>query len=418
MAIQGLRTTANFVTDQRPKNWREGILLRNPNGNTPLTALTSVMKKRVTDDPEFNWWEKQMESRRLKMASSATALTTSNTTINLDATDGNGLSVKEGDLLRVLETGEILRVTTDPTVNTQVQVQRGFGADGAVGAVDTTAAGKNPNLLVIGSVNEEGSMPPSGVNFDPDKKSNFTQIFRNTLELTRTAAKTRLRTDDAVKEAKRECLLYHTVDMERAFWFGEKKETVINGKPARTTGGVLYTLKQYNSGANIKNAAADFASGVTMVGFEEYMYNIFQYGSNEKMAFCGNRSLLTINQIVRLNSHFNIQSGIKEYGMEVSKVTTPFGTLVLKNHPLFNQDTGGITAGTNFYGIESWMFVLDMENIKFVPLTDSDTQYQAILQATGMDGQQSGYLTEAGLEISHAPTHYLIKNLVKAAKDA
>ena len=106
MAIQGLRTTANFVNDQRPKNWREGILLLDPNGSIPLVGLTSVMKKRETDDPEFNWWEKATDTRRLKMTSSATALTTSNTTITLDSTDGNGLSVKEGDLLRVMQTGD------------------------------------------------------------------------------------------------------------------------------------------------------------------------------------------------------------------------------------------------------------------------------------------------------------------------
>ena len=69
MAIQGLRDTLNFVTDQRPKNWREGILLLEPNGMAPLTGLTSAMSKRVTDDPEFNWWEKSLDDRRFKLGS-------------------------------------------------------------------------------------------------------------------------------------------------------------------------------------------------------------------------------------------------------------------------------------------------------------------------------------------------------------
>jgi len=416
MAIQGLRTTANFVADQRPKNWREGILLLNPNGSTPLVGLTSVMKKRETDDPEFNWWEKALQTRRLQMASSATALTTSNTSITLDSTNGNGKSIKEGDLLRVMQTGEILRVAADPTSDTSIIVTRAWG-DTAATAVNTTTSGVNPMLLVIGSVYEEGSMAPTGINFDPTKKYNYTQIFRNTLEMTRTASKTRLRTGDAVKEAKRECLEYHGIDMERAFWLGDRKETTINGKPARSTGGFLWLLTNYQSGANIKNAKTDHSSGVTMEGLEEYMYNIFKYGSKEKMAFCGNRSLLTINQIVRKNSHFQIQSGIKEYGMDVTRVFTPFGTLVMKNHPLFNQDEGGINT-TAYYGMESWLAVMDMANVKYVYLTGSDTNYQPVLQSNGMDGMQSGYLTEAGLELSHPVTHYLIKNLVDAAVDA
>ena len=417
MAIQGLRTTANFVNDQRPKNWREGILLLDPNGSIPLVGLTSVMKKRETDDPEFNWWEKATDTRRLKMTSSATALTTSNTTITLDSTDGNGLSVKEGDLLRVMQTGEIVRVVADPTVNTSITVVRAWG-DTAATAVDTTSAGKNPFLLVIGSVYEEGSLAPSGVNFDPTKKYNYTQIFRNTLEMTRTASKTRLRTGDAVKEAKRECLLYHGIDMERAFWLSDRKETTINGKPARSLGGFLWLLTNYNSGSNIKTATSDYASGVTMAGFEEYLYNIFKYGSKEKMAFCGNRSLLTIQQIIRKNSHLQITSGIKEYGMDVARVSCPFGTLVLKNHPLFNQDVSGTTGGTAYYGMESWMAVMDMENVKYVYLSGSDTKYEPVLQANGMDGMQSGYLTEASLELSLPQTHYLVKNLVAAAADS
>ena len=417
MAIQGLRTTSNFVTGQRPLNWREGILLLDPNGDTPLLGLTAAMKKRETDDPEFNWWEKSLSTRRLQLTSSATALTSSNTTVTLDATNGNGKSVKEGDLLRVAETGEIVRVTADPTSDTSITIQRSWG-DTAATALDTTAAGKNPWLIVIGSVYEEGSLAPSGVNFDPTKKYNYTQIFRGTLEMTRTASKTRLRTGDAVKEAKRECLQYHGIDMERAFWLGDRIETTVNGKPARSLGGYLWLLSNYNSGSNIANAKTDYPSGVTMAGLEEYMYDIFQYGSSEKMAFCGNRSLLTISQIVRKNSQFNIQSGIKEYGMDVSRLMTPFGTLVLKNHPLFNQDVGGTTAGTAYYGMESWMAVCDMAQFKYVYLTGSDTKYEPVLQSNGMDGMQSGYITECSLEIAHPVTHYLVKNLVAAAVDA
>ena len=417
MAIQGLRTSANFVTDQRPKNWREGILLLEPNGSIPLTGLTSLMKKRETDDPEYSWWEKLTETRRLKMTSSSTALTSSNTTITLDSTDGNGLSVKEGDLLRVMQTGEVLRVASDPASATSIVVTRAWG-DVSATALDTTAAGKNPWLLVIGSVYEEGSMAPTGVNFDPTKRFNYTQIFRNTLEMTRTGSKTRLRTGDSVKEAKRECLLYQGLDMERAFFMSERKETTLNGKPARSMGGLYWLLNNYNSASNIKDASVDYSSGLTMIGLEEYMFNIFKYGSSEKMAFCGNRSLLTINQAVRKNSTFNIQTGIKEYGMNVSRLTTPYGELVLKNHPLFNQDVAGTTGGTAYYGMESWMFVMDMANLKYVYLNGGDTQYQPVLQSNGLDGMQSGYLSECGLEISFPQTHYLVKNMISAAADA
>ena len=45
MAIQGLRHTNTVVQDGRPKNWRAGILMAYPNGDMPLTGLTSLFKK-------------------------------------------------------------------------------------------------------------------------------------------------------------------------------------------------------------------------------------------------------------------------------------------------------------------------------------------------------------------------------------
>ncbi len=45
-AVAGLRGSGDFATDERPKDFREYILWRNPNGNAPLTALLSKMAQR------------------------------------------------------------------------------------------------------------------------------------------------------------------------------------------------------------------------------------------------------------------------------------------------------------------------------------------------------------------------------------
>ena len=52
MAVAGLRGTGDWAADERPKNFREMILWRNPNGQTPLTALLSKMKHESTSEPE------------------------------------------------------------------------------------------------------------------------------------------------------------------------------------------------------------------------------------------------------------------------------------------------------------------------------------------------------------------------------
>lgn len=407
MAIQGLRDTSNFVTDQRPKNWRAGILLFYPNGNMPLFALTAAMKSRSVDDPEFNWWDKLMDTQRVALGADI-----GTGTVNWTLTAG-GLKLKEGDILYSEENGEIVRVAADPGSDTAITVARAQSGTTAT-AITYNGNGVNPNFLKIGSAYEEASLAPSGISFDPTKRYNYTQIFRDTLEASRTAMKTRLRTGDAVKEAKRECLEYHSAGIERSMWLGKRYEGTKNGKPYRTMGGVI---SQVDSN-NVVDVHSAYSSGLTMLGLEEYMYNMFKYGSNEKMAFCGNRSLLTLQQVVRKNTAFTFMTSEKEYGMNVSRLTCPYGTLVLKNHPLFNQIVGGTTGSADYYGMESWLVALDMSALQYVYLQDSDTQYQPNLQQNGLDGLQSGYLTECSVELHEPKAHYVMKNVVSAAADA
>ena len=407
MAIQGLRTTDNFVADARPKNWREGILMRYPNGDMPLTALTSKMKSRSVDDPEFNWWDMELQTRQVDLGAN---LTTSNTVVSVTS---GAHGFKEGDLLRVNQTGEILRVMQDPSNDTNLVVKRAFAGSVSATAVDYDGAGIDPRLTCIGSAYEEGSAAPTGVNFDPSKHYNYTQIFRNTLEATNTALETRLRTGDQAREAKRQCLEYHGIDMERAFWLGQRKETTYNGKPLRTMAGLLSWIHADNQ------VTADTSTGVDFATLEGYMERMFRYGPNEKLAFCGNDSLLTIQRIVRYahGVQWNLQPD-KEFGMDVTRLTCPFGSLVLKTHPLFNQMRGGANGGTAYYGASSWMVVLSMEDIKYVYLKNRDTKYQKDLTDKGVDGMKSGYLTECSLEVHHPQNHFWIKNLALAKAEA
>lgn len=418
MAIQGLRTTTNFGTDERPKNWREGILRLYPNGKAPLTALTAAMKDRKVDDAEFSWFEKQMPAQRLKLGAAITNVATTFTLTNDVTGDGKmflttGLQLKAGHLLRIEQTGEIVRVSANPSSATSITVTRAFGETAAAAIADIAAAGVNPYLQVIGTAYEEGSSAPTGINYNPAKQYNYTQIFRNTLEMTNTAAKTRLRTGDQVKEAKRECLELHSVEMERAFFFGERVETTANNKPLRQMRGILRSIGALAPNNIINRAGAS----TTLDLLETYLEQMFRYGSSEKMAFCGNGFLLTLGKIIRKNSTWTLTPG-QEYNMKVTRLTCPFGELVLKTHPLFNQMFGGTTTAVDFYGMHSGAVVIDMDNINYVYLDGRDTKYESDLQDNGVDGMHAGYLTEASIELHHPESHFVITGLTSAAKDA
>jgi len=399
MAIQGLRHTNTVWADGRPKNWRAGLLMAYPNGMMPLTGLTSLMKSESTDDPEYNWWEKEMQTRRLQLSANLGAVGTELTVAS------GAFAFKAGDVFMSEQTMERMLVVADPVSDTKLSVVRGFAGSTAA---TITVASQNPFVICIGSAYEEGSDAPTGIDFDPSKAFNLTQIFRNTFESTRTFRKTRLRTGDQVKEMKRECLELHGVDMERAFIWGGRSETTKGGKPLRTTGGIISFLPESNK----IDVAAKYSSGLDMDGLEEEMYAIFRQGSSEKMVICGNRAALTLQQVVRKNSSMQIQSGIKEYGMNVTRLTCQFGELVIKTHPLFNQMTGGAA----YSGWESSALILDMAEFKYRYI--DDTTYQPKLNDAGVDGEKSGYLTEAGLEVHHPKYHFLWRNLTKAKADS
>src|SRR4051794_10070388 len=85
MAIAGLRGTGNWGTDERPKNFREGILRFNPNGTAPLFAMTSKSRKgRALDDPEYSWWAEGNTLIRLQING---ALLSTDTLLTVDTLD-------------------------------------------------------------------------------------------------------------------------------------------------------------------------------------------------------------------------------------------------------------------------------------------------------------------------------------------
>jgi hypothetical protein len=403
MPILGMRTDENFITNQRPQNWRQTILMLYPNSaeiaKAPLTALTAMMKDEKTDDPVFHWFQKQLDARRLKITED---IDTTETGFDVDNTYQVAFIVKAGDMLWIEQTGEIVRVASDPTANNLITVTR---AQAGTSGTAFTIATSNPYATVIGSAFEEGSLAPTGVNYDPVEAYNYTQIFRSTFEMTRTAQMTRLRTGDQVKEAKRECLEYFTVDMERAFWFnGSRTLVTINGKPARMTAGVI---NQIVAGAPGNVMPAPTGGLINADWLDAFMQSAFAYGSTEKVVFGSNLVLGAWNTAVRKSSVYNIENGVKEYGMRVSRIQSPFGTLVFKVHPLFNQTAGGTASDgvTVYQSIRNNMYVLDMQFIRYRYLLD--VQYQPDLTPIGLDGEKSGYIAECGLEVNQPLAHWI-----------
>jgi len=414
--------TGDWVTDQRPKNWRETILFLYPNGSMPLTAIMSKMKSEKTDDPQFYWWTKLLPTQAAAVTGVYTdsGLTSAYTS---GGTAGSMLYLKmtSSDLIhfRVGHT-VLLRDASDFTVDVvgKVTARTSNGTSSSIG-VKLLEADDNSSyshdlsdcdrVLIIGSVNAEGAAMPSGVSYDPDKLYNYTQIFRTPLSITRTARKTKLRTGEAYKEMKREALELHGIEMEKAFLFGIPYEgTGDNGKPERTTEGLLTCLRTHNSAG-----ISDFTLNATYHGknwlddgggetfLDYYLEQVFRYGRQEKLGLCGTGALLGLNKLAQANSHFTMTSATKAYGINVTEWITPFGKVYLKTHPLFNIESS----------LRYSMLLFEPENCVYRYIDDT-TFYgegeakQAAPGTNGgrIDGTQEEYLTECGLEYHHPYT--------------
>ena len=201
MAVAGLRGTGDWGTDERPKNFRELILWRNPNGMAPLTALLSKMKNESTDDPEFAWYEEELNALRLTVNFPA-GYSTTDTSIAVTSNVTDATDVVPGDVFLVEKAltsaynNEVIVASSVTNSTTIVFVRAQAGSSAAPIANGTF-------LTKIGNTFAEGSGAPNASTRNPTKMYNLCQIFKTTYDITETAKRTKTRTGDPVKNDKK-----------------------------------------------------------------------------------------------------------------------------------------------------------------------------------------------------------------------
>jgi len=394
MAVAGLRGTGDWGTDERPKDFRETILFRNPMGSSPIFALMSKVKKRTVTDPEFSWWDEPNDVVRLQVNG---ALNSAATTIIVDSADptsavasrvwGTASHLKEGDLLLVEPTSdnatfdhevvEVVSVTSD----TQFTVRRG--------ASGTTAANiaNDGYLTLIGSNYAEGTAAPSAVSRNPIKYYNYTQIFKDSYELSGTAGATKTRTGDPWSNDKKRKMFDHSRGIEHAILFGRASEvTASNGKPKRTMAGLRAQIPASRSYV--------YSTGTTWFDLVDRLYPVFDFDTpagDERIAFMGNGALNALNKVIAADANSDIQWGgvVKTYGMNLRELILPQGRLLLRTHPLLNRNT--------LYTNSMW--VLDFASIGYVSLKGRDTKVRDHVENDDEDLSRGYIQTECSLEV-------------------
>ena len=187
----GMRGTDDWVTNERPLNWRQQILKLYPNGMAPLTAILSMMGSSSVDDPQFNWWTQVQSSVQGAVAgvfsiadlsvayagggvAGDTVFVSITTVLANRIRQGHQILLREAADYRVDVVGKVTDVTRG-AVNSVLSVRLLEADDNAgVGGDDLQDC---DNFKIIGNINPEGGEMPDSIALNPVQVYNYTQIF-------------------------------------------------------------------------------------------------------------------------------------------------------------------------------------------------------------------------------------------------
>lgn len=451
----GLISSADLEATQSEKSIRS-IFWKYPQGKAILTYLLSLLENDETDKTTFGWWEQAHEHAESTTATSGSLggggagpftssdLLTSQAAAGFNVVAGTsyGAFVADASKFRVDDVIWFRRVPNgaasaylevkgtitaiDTTADTIV-----FRALAAVTSVSNDTDANSITVMVIGKASAEGDRSRLGGYTLPDEITNYTQIFRETVgPFSRNALKMGQRFDKTgiYASAVKQGALRVTEAMEMATFFSTRGVATVtnqNGQstPNRTMGGILYYIDQYEKG-NVSNGGAfnyrtggsdvsasawqteDLKRSIKVNGaltadqlemlVERSFFNTSDAGF-EKLVLGGPMLFSAFQKYFALKSIKTTTLKTKEesYGMTITMWESPWGTLYLKTHPLFQRSA-----------LRSSGFILDVGCLGWTDAQDAELELLKNRQNNDDDGRKDEFLGEGGL-VCKAPENHM-----------
>lgn len=439
-------TSTETQSAYKSLNSRRKIFYQFPTGAMPIMGVLSMLPTEETDKVEFGWWERRFPTQTTATAASGTA-----PFVNGDGStlaDLGSLTLDTEYRINVVSTAqfkpthviEVRSITinnggassgvsvkgTVTEINSTTQLTfRPYSTQATVDNATTDNNGKT--VAIIGTANQEGGRSGQGIIQWPVNPTNFTQIFRTAFAITRTALKSGLLFDKSgpYKLMAWENGLRHMIEMEKAVIFGQKHTVLVtdpetgDATPETKMGGIIWFLQQWEivnsiyrggSGAAAVTANTDINKRIINVGgtlskadYNTYISRAFIATNSrayEKLVVCGGTFLSTVNQLFEREVTKTVQLMDKGRGVEfvLHSHTTLRGTVHYAVHPLFDMDPD----------LQGSALILDVGNIRYRPLNDSDTTFLKGRQETDRDGRKDEWITEAGIEVRFPESHMYI----------
>lgn len=396
MSIRGVFASHASLPGERGSDLAARVLMTGPAGMAPLLALSSGMPNESVSQTSFSWIEDEHIS-----GNGTVAATIDSSTVTLVVEDA-GIWTPQTILMNE-DTGEYILITAIATDNVTLTIIRGWAGSTAAALTD------GDTLQSIGTAFAEGSDRPSPVTQKGDERLNYVQIFKNGWAITGTAQSINYLTGSQLAHNREMCFNYHSEDIERAMLWGRKGVRAISSQQIRTTNGILAQIEQY--GGLVESAATGSVSGaLSMKDFRNFFRRIFDVQAkghpNERIAFCGSQLLELIEQMVMMDSTFNVESKETEYGMTITTISAFGHKVKFVTHPMMVENAKW----------QGELYVLHPGLIRKRTLRTTWTEeFSAKKQNNSGRDATEGYIAiELGFEVKGARTMGIMRNIQTA----
>lgn len=381
--VTGARATAatqGVLSNTRVIDMSDTIHLLDPN-IAPLTAITMKLRKAHAINPKVEWLEDDYVPS--SDAADGTVTATATVTITVD----NGSYFRAGDVVLIVDTGEIVHVTS--VAADILTTTRSIGSEAA--SIDDNAV-----LMVIGNANAEGATGRAVKTTQKTPQYNYTQIFRWPYAATGTLMASEIYGGDDFNFQRKKAGLEHRIQMERSFIWGERLEVTSGATPLRFCGGLIDKIS-----TNVTNL--DNTGSLTEAVFETFMRTGFRYGPARKLFFCSRLITSFLNLIA--GSNIETIPSTSSFPLALTEYVSGHGKLYIITHNLLEG-----TAGT-YQDYGGWGMLLDLDSIFYRYMRERDTHIVTNIQANDEDARKDEYKSECCPMVIQEQNHSVINNV-------
>ncbi len=383
---KGTRDVAGF---RRKVDFADKIALLEPSAN-PLTLLLNRVGKKPTTDFRFQWMDDKLATKwgELDAPTEVVAGASPGDETTHFVADQDVFA--EGYTIKFIDTGEVAKVVELISTD-QIKIIRGINME-----TNTDAIPQDGKILILFNTSEQGAEKPKILHTRPSLHWNYTEIARTAVGITGTLNAMDLHGGNDKKYRLMKKGIEHAVAIERKILFGDRgygTETD-TGEPTTYTRGVFEWLLQ--GGANHLEVTDGYLDPYV---FNDWLISeAFRYGNKAgKVGFCGPTFMATIQNwgIYQLQT----TTSEKTWGMAITNILTPLGSIPMVNHPEFDGEYAGACI------------FLEIEELKYRYLQGRDTQLLKGRQNPSADAEIDEYLTEMGLEFKAPLKHSIVTGI-------